>query len=893
MTADNRLQLVDEDCCEVFEAAWLDGQRREIRECLPAADSPRFLPTLEELVCIRMELQWKAMRRSRERTTIAGTADTVVAASPTPVEHYLQQFPELSTPEIHFRLIRQEFLIRRKCGDHVTAAEYSQRFPEKPVEELLGTENLATVDGLYESSASAAEVSLPQIPGYEFQHQLGAGGMGHVFLARQTAADRLVAVKFIRLDRLQTAAESDRSEILDRFRTEAQATARLEHPHVVSIYEVDVGDTRQPWFSMQYVEGNTLQQELAAGPLPPRRAAEYTRQITAAIAAAHRQGILHRDLKPQNVFVRDDDGRLLVGDFGLAKLASSDAQQTSADRILGTPAYMSPEQIRDASQVTAATDIWSIGTILYRMLTGRPPFQAASVMETLRQVTDHQPVSPRDINPQLDRDIDTICMKCLQKDPDQRYASVADLQQDIEHYLAGRAIVARPVGRTEHAIRWCRRNPLPAAMLLLTVIATALAITGLGVGYVTASAALQESDQSHAMARATVNDLLTEVSETMLFDRPGLQPLRRRLQRKALSYYREFVRTGRNTPDVQLELAEVWYRIARIEQELGHVQAAATAFETSLTQLQKLQQQTESTDVLLALSRTLNGFGGLMIERQDWSFAAELLQQARDAREELVQREPANSEFARLCANTIMNLGAVARNEGESAAAYRLFDTARAQHESLLQASLSGEERVLIRRDLGKAYYNLANAAFDANHEDLTSQLDSHLNHAIDIFSELCDERPDSYGDRRRLILCQQLLAETAVDRTAALSAIESALQTMDTLIAQNPAVPGLMAEWQQLTLARTDVLLDLQQYESALAVLDEAGERTDGDSRVRLVMRCEAALLCFQLRRDDAASRLSAATDELRLALANSAGDSELQQLSDDVRAATEALTP
>ncbi|MCR9198544.1 MAG: serine/threonine-protein kinase [Planctomycetaceae bacterium] len=891
MSGETRLQLVDEDCCAEFESAWRSGIRREIHDCLPAPDSSRYLPTLEELVCIRMELQWQALRRSRERTTVAGSAETVAAAWPQKVEDYVRQFPQLATAPIYQRLIRQEYLIRRQCGDHVDPAEYSRRFPDRKIEDLLGTENLATADGLYESRAPLAEAPLPKIDGYEFVRQLGSGGMGVVFLARQLAADRLVAVKLIRLDRLQTVSTEDRSEILERFRTEAQATAKLEHPHVVSVYEVDVGDTQQPWFSMQYVEGTTLQRELSEGPLTPRQCAAYTQQIAAAVSAAHDRGILHRDLKPQNVFVRQD-GRLLVGDFGLAKLVTSDAQQTSADRILGTPAYMSPEQIKDASTVTAATDIWSIGTILYRMLTGRPPFQAAGVMETLRQVTEHQPVAPREINPQLDRDIDTICMKCLQKDADQRYASVADLQEDLRRYLDGHAIVARPVSRLEHSVRWCRRNPLTAAMILLAAVGAAAAITGLAIGYHTASVALAESDRSHDMARATVNDLLTEVSETMLFDRPGLQPLRRRLQQKTLGYYRQFVSTGRDSPLVKRELAEVWYRIARIEQELGHDSEAERAFRESTAILRPLSRAEQPAE-LLALSTTLNGHAALHIAKGEWTVATSLLQEALALRTRLVERDEHNVEYGRLRANTVMNQGAVFRNTEDVNQAIDCFSTARKAYEALLTLPMSDEQSALVRRDLAKACYNLANAAFDANHEDITSQLPDYLNRAIELFTQLCDEFPDSYGDRRRLILCQQLQAETAIVRTDAMLAIEAAQRSMETLIAQNPAVPQLLEERQQLVLAKVDVLLDLQEFDAAIALLDAQAQQGDGDPQQRLIMRCEAALLCCQLRRDDAASRLAAVTDQLKTAVAKSADDEQLQMLLEDVQQAVASLSP
>lgn len=895
MTEEDRLKRVDEQCCEAFESAWMNGTRREIRDCLPPKDSHGYLPTLEELIYIRMELQWKAIRRSRERTTLAGSADTAAATWPDLAENYLVEFPELSGDVIRDRIVRQEFAIRRRCGDPVRQTEYARRFPDEPIDILLGSEIVATVQGDTLPHGEDGSMTLPTIPGHELLHQLGSGGMGVVYLARQLAADRLVAIKLIRVDRLRNASETDRTEVLERFRTEAQATARLEHPHVVSIYEVDADNADQPWFSMQYVEGTTLQKKLTDGPLPPRQCAEYTQQIAKAVGAAHDRRILHRDLKPQNVFVRKSDGRLLVGDFGLAKLASNDAQQTSADRILGTPAYMSPEQIRDASAVQPSTDIWSIGTILYRMLTGRPPFQAATVVETLRQVTDHQPVSPRDLNPQLDRDIDTICMKCLQKDPAQRYSSVHELHDDIERYLSGRAIKARPVSVPERTARWCRRNPLPAAMILLAIAGTSIAIAGLSIGYRTASRALAESDSSHDMARATVNDLLTEVSETMLFDKPGLQPLRRRLQEKALGYYRKFAQTGRDSPAVQRELGEVWYRIARIEQELGHIAAADEAFRTSVKSLQQMQQDNSPPEVRLALSTSLNGYGAFLISQQNWDKADQFLNKAVTLREQLQTEAPNNTEFRRLRANTIMNLGAVARNQQDYPAARQCFQTAQQAQQELLDAkNLTSRQRTLVTRDLAKAHYNLANVAFDENHEESMAEMPRHLATAARLFQQLCNEFPDNYGDQRRLIICQQLQAETSIIRTESITFIDAAIQTIDVLIAQNPSVPSLQAERQQLMLAKIDALLDLQEFDLALQLLDTGAKaQGTGESRVAAIMSAEAALLCKQLNTQDSTSRLAAAKGRLLAELAKSADDEELQLLLEDVEAATDALSP
>src|SRR5207248_4165516 len=242
-----------------------------------------------------------------------------------------------------------------------------------------------------------------------------------VFKARQRSLDRVVAVKMILRGNL--ASNSD----LARFRAEAESAARLDHPNIVKVYEVGDHDG-QAYFSMQYVEGTTLADLLKQrGPLPPREAVQYMVAICRAVYRAHENGILHRDLKPSNVLI-DRDGRPHVTDFGLAKRVEADFSLTRSGAIVGTPSYMAPEQAAGSRGVLSpATDVYSLGTILYESLTGRPPFQAASAVDTIMLVLEQEPLSPRLLNSKLDRDLELICLKCLQKPPDLRYASAAEL----------------------------------------------------------------------------------------------------------------------------------------------------------------------------------------------------------------------------------------------------------------------------------------------------------------------------------------------------------------------------------------------------------------------------------------------------------------------------------
>lgn len=277
---------------------------------------------------------------------------------------------------------------------------------------------------------------------YELLSELGRGGMGVVYQARQVPLDRMVALKMI----LRGAHAS--SDDLSRFRAEAEAVARLDHPHIVPVYEV--GELEgQPYFSMKFVAGTTLARRLADGPLPAREAAMILAPICRAIHFAHQQGVLHRDLKPSNILI-DFDDRAHVTDFGLAKRITDDAGLTHTGAIIGTPSYMAPEQAAgNRGEIGPASDVYSLGTILYAMLTGRPPFQAANPVDTVLLVLEQDPLPPRLINARADRDLELISLKALQKPPELRYSSAAAMAADLEAFLAGETISARSGGFNE------------------------------------------------------------------------------------------------------------------------------------------------------------------------------------------------------------------------------------------------------------------------------------------------------------------------------------------------------------------------------------------------------------------------------------------------------------
>ncbi len=301
---------------------------------------------------------------------------------------------------------------------------------------------------------------------YELIQEIARGGMGVVFKARQVNLNRVVALKMILAGQL--AGPQD----VQRFYTEAEAAAQLDHPGIVPVFEVGQHEG-QHFFSMGFVEGQSLAKRVAEGPLEPRAAAEMVKTVADAVQYAHDKGVIHRDLKPGNILL-DKDGKPRITDFGLAKLTESGSDLTGTGQILGTPSYMPPEQAAGKTdQIGAPADIYALGAILYCLLTGRPPFQAASPMDTLLQVIHQEPVPPRQLNLNIPLDLDTIVVKCLDKSPicfdDTPWRG--QLADELTRFVEGRPILARRVSRAERFWRWCRREPLVASLSAAVAVA--------------------------------------------------------------------------------------------------------------------------------------------------------------------------------------------------------------------------------------------------------------------------------------------------------------------------------------------------------------------------------------------------------------------------------------
>jgi WD40 repeat protein len=372
-----------------------------------------------------------------------------------------------------FAALLEEFLARARGGEGPSPEDYAARHPDLagPIRELFPT--LLVLHG-HRAAPAQPEQSLPAaLGGYQIVREVGRGGMGVVYEARQTALNRVVALKMV-----LHAGQAEANE-LRRFAAEAQTVAALDHPHIVPLYEVGECDGH-PYYTMKLIDGGSLAAQLPRLAHDPCAAAALLAAVARAVHYAHQRGVLHRDLKPANILM-DEQGEPHVSDFGLAKRVAGDSSLTQTGAIVGTPSYMAPEQARAEKGLTTAIDVYSLGAVLYEILTGQPPFRAGTPLDTLLQVLEKEPEAPRKLQPRIDRDLETICLKCLEKEPQRRYASAEALAQDLDRYLAGEPIRSRPIRVWERGLRWARRRPALAALVAVSSVAT-LALGALAVG---------------------------------------------------------------------------------------------------------------------------------------------------------------------------------------------------------------------------------------------------------------------------------------------------------------------------------------------------------------------------------------------------------------------------
>jgi WD40 repeat protein/tRNA A-37 threonylcarbamoyl transferase component Bud32 len=418
-------------------------------------------------------------------------------------------------------LIKTDLESRRGHQENVRVQEYLARYPDLVADagalaELLRWETeldsrttavripiaSSASEGTLKDTPTRRAVPPPLVPGFDVLEELGRGGMGVVYKARQVKLNRLVALKMI-LSGVH-ATEGDRA----RFRREAEAAARLQHPNIVQIFEVGEVEGR-PFLALEFVGGGSLAQKIKGSPQPPRQAATLIGILARAIHAAHLKGIVHRDLKPANVLLAED-GTPKIGDFGLAKRIDVEHGDTRSGVIVGTARYMAPEQAAGKNRsIGPPADVYALGVILYECLTGRPPFQEPSDLDTILQVVRDEPVGVRRLQPKVPRDLETICMKCLAKAPERRYASAAALADDLDCFAQGQPIKARPVGRLARTWLWCRRNPVVASLSTVAALFLVFAAVSASV----AAFVLNAKADAETKARRDLEEKQTALEE--------------------------------------------------------------------------------------------------------------------------------------------------------------------------------------------------------------------------------------------------------------------------------------------------------------------------------------------------------------------------------------------
>ena len=549
--------------------------------------------------------------------------------------------------------------------EHVQSCRHCQKvLDEWPV---FATESGAAGAGTQPAAPAApvpagAADGLPAIPGYEILGRLGGGGMGMVYKARQVRPPhRVVALKLLR------PGGPEAAELRERFRLEVEALVRLQHPHIVPVFEV--GDLDQtPYFTMELLGGGSLSDQRPGEPRPPGEAADLIAVLARAVGFGHGRGILHRDLKPANVLLTDD-GTPKVADFGLAKLSGEGPGVTHTGMILGTPCYMAPEQAAGrAKGVGPAADVYSLGAILYQLLTGRPPFHGGTAGETVRLVLAADPVPPRRLRPAVPRDLEAVCLRCLEKDPACRYPSAEALADDLARFLAGRPTAARPLGATGRAWRWARRNPAAAGLALAAVLVIA-GVVGGALAFASqkrrhAADLLGERDRvREERDRAAANFRTSLQAYRMLLDKvEGLELTYRatadqqKQVEEVIQFFEPLVREEPGNAEYRHILAKAWH----FRGKLCHGQPeSVAAYRRSFELFEPLEvDPVRGPMVRLLNGNNANNLGMLAGQTVDPEGVGVWFRRATDRLGPLAREYPENREYTVFLANALINWSA-------------------------------------------------------------------------------------------------------------------------------------------------------------------------------------------------------------------------------------------
>jgi eukaryotic-like serine/threonine-protein kinase len=593
------------------------------------------------------------------------------------------------------------------------------------------------------SAPCESPVDLGAVGPYRLLNELGRGGMGIVYRAWDEPLRRLVAVKVLRPDQ---AEESDRLRLV----REAQLTAQFRHDHAVMVHAFAYPEGGLPYLVMEYVEGSTLAQLIDSAARPASRVvANWVSQVADALDAAHAAGLIHRDVKPSNILIEDRTGRAKITDFGLARSETGPSSLSREGFLAGTPTYMSPEQARSEASLDARTDVYGLGATFYQALTGVTPYRGAPHL-VLRQVIEEDPRPPRQLNDQVPRDLETICLKAMAREPARRYQTAGALADDLRHWLRDEPIRARPVSRIERGYRWCRRNPRVAGLAAALLLVFTAGFLGVVWQWRRAELHLKESQISFERARGAVDQFYTRFYEQGVLAVPGLEKVRHDVLGEMIHYYTDFVDQHRNDPALRRELAETCRRIgmltkdqgnqadaivvlrraiqyfeglaahsdedrsiqmglygclhniAQLEFELGDVESAQRDYLRGFGILERVvQKEPGNLDLKRGLAATQGNLANLFVKMQDKTEARRAYLRALDILKDLVQRDPADVAFKNDLALTYNNLLYVTDSDDEKRALLEQSLTLRKQ----LVETLPGN--TVFRRHLARTYMNL------------------------------------------------------------------------------------------------------------------------------------------------------------------------------------------
>jgi serine/threonine protein kinase/tetratricopeptide (TPR) repeat protein len=680
--------------------------------------------------------------------------------------------------------------------------------------------------GLLLQPERAGRAGLPTVAGYEILAPLGRGGMGLVYQARQLRFGRVVALKMIR-----GGAHANPRD-LARFRTEAAAVARLEHPNIVPIYEVGEQDG-WAYFALEFVPGGSLARHLAGRPQPAGPSAQLVETLARAMDYAHVQGIVHRDLKPANILLqkseienpkserelapaasdfgfrisdfgfRISDFSPKVTDFGLAKRLdpepgiSNACERTATGEILGTPSYMAPEQTWGRpGEVGPAADVYALGAILYECLTGRPPFQAATPLDTLLQVRTEEPVPPRRLVPAVPRDLETICLKCLHKEPRRRYASAGALAEDLRRFLDGAPVRARPVRAWERTVRWARRRRAVAALAACSGAAV-LALVVFGVwhyvqlqGYNAelrterntadrlrelaqsqeAEARHQKDEAERQWQRAEANfknaldavvQMLARVSEdeTGLAHEPRMEQVRQKLLDDALRFCQDLLKQKGTDRLTRQETAAIHLHIGDLQKRLGRQAAAEAAYRAAIELYQTLAGEFPGRPAYrFELAGCYTNLGNLLADSPRRKEAEEAYRRALEVQEALVREDPDEAEYRSDLAGNQHNLGTLMLENGQLAEAEPALRQALDHRRRLAEQH---PQNAAFRQDVARTQNNLGMVLRSA---DRNREAEQEFRQALDLQRRLVEEFPRVPAYRQELAGSHNCLAGVLID---------------------------------------------------------------------------------------------------------------------------------